>query len=129
MDSRKLARLCVELADDRKAENPLVLDVRKLTSVTNYFVLLTGTSDPHLRAIRDELVTRLRERHDVSPRSVDGELRSAWIVLDYSDVIVHIMLREARERFDLESLWGDAPRVRKTKKQAAASALPSARTP
>ena len=118
MDARKLARLCVELAENRKAENPLVLDVRKLTSVASFFVMLTGSSDPHLRAIRDEIIDRLREDHGLTPRSIDGELRSSWVVLDYSDVIVHIMLRETRERFDLESLWGDAPRVRKAKKSA-----------
>ena len=116
-----MARLCVDLAENRKAENPLVLDVSKLTSVASFFVVLTGTSAPHLRAIRDEIVDRLGEDHGLQPHAVDGELRSSWVVLDYADVIVHIMLKETRERFDLESLWGDAPRVRKTKKPPLAS--------
>ena len=115
MESRKLAQLCVELAENRKGENPLVLDVRKLTSVTSFFVVVTGSSDPHLRAIRDEIVTQLLDQHGLKPLAVDGELRSSWVVLDYSDVIVHILLKDAREKYDLESLWGDAPRVRKTR--------------
>ncbi len=119
MDSKKLAQLCVELAENRKGENPLVLDVRKLTSVTSFFVVVTGTSDPHLRAIRDEIVTQLQEQHELKPLAVDGELRSSWVVLDYSDVIVHLLLKETREKYDLESLWGDAPRVKKTRAKAA----------
>jgi ribosome silencing factor RsfS/YbeB/iojap len=130
MEAEQLARLCVALAENRKGENPLVLDVRKLTSVTSYFVVVTGTSNPHLRAIRDEIETKLQEEHGLKPLSVDGELRSTWVVLDYSEVIVQIMLKDTRERYDLESLWGDAPRVRKAKqKQAAVKAPKTAKTP
>jgi ribosome-associated protein len=109
MDSRKLALLCRELADNRKAENITVLDVRELSSVTDYFVIASGTSEPHLRAIVDEIQDKIREEHELRPRAVDGTLQTAWVVLDYFDVIVHVMRQDVRERYDLEGLWGDAP--------------------
>jgi ribosome-associated protein len=117
MDSRKLALLCRELADDKKAEDIALLDVRKLSSVTDYFVIASGTSEPHLRAIVDEIADRLREEHGLRPKAVDGTLKAAWVVLDYFDVIVHVMREDLRKRYDLEALWGDAPRV-KTRKRS-----------
>jgi ribosome-associated protein len=112
MDSKKLAQLCREFADNKKAEDILVLDVSKLSSVTDYFVIASGTSEPHLRAIVDEITRRLAEEYDVEPRAVDGTVHGAWVVLDFFDVIVHVMRADVRERYDLESLWGDAPRMK-----------------
>jgi ribosome-associated protein len=117
MDSKKLALLCREYADNKKAEDIVVLDVQELSSVTDYFVIASGTSEPHLRAIVDEITDKLRNEHDLRPRAVDGTLHTAWVVLDYFDVIVHVMRQDVRERYDLETLWGDAPRV-KSKKPA-----------
>ncbi len=119
MDSRKLALLCRELADNKKAEDIVILDVRELSSVTDYFVIASGTSEPHLRAIVDEITDRLREDQDVRPRAIDGTSHTSWVVLDFFDVIVHVMRRDVRERYDLETLWGDAPRVRSRKRPAA----------
>jgi ribosome-associated protein len=112
MDSKKLALLCRELADNRKAENIVILDVRELSSVTDYFVMTSGTSEPHLRAIMNEITDKLRDEHNVRPRAVDGKLETAWVVLDFFDVIVHIMRGDARERYNLEGLWGDAPQLK-----------------
>ena len=111
MDSKKLAQLCRKLAENKKAENAVILDVRKLSSVTDYFVIVSGGSEPHLRAITNEVTDQLRQEHHLRPRTVEGEATAAWQVLDYFDVIVHVMRADARERYDLESLWGDAPRV------------------
>jgi len=119
MDSKKLALLCRELADNRKAENIVVLDVKEISSVTDYFVVASGTSEPHLRAIMDEIDGKLRAEHDLRPRAVDGSLKTAWIVLDYFDVIVHIMRTDTRAHYDLEGLWGDAPRVAPKRKARA----------
>jgi ribosome silencing factor RsfS/YbeB/iojap len=119
MDSKKLALLCRELADNRKAENLVVLDVRKQSSVTDYFVIASGTSEPHLRAILDEITTQLRDQHEVRPRALDGTARGAWVVLDFFDVIVHIMRADVRERYDLESLWSDAKPVKPVKPRRA----------
>jgi ribosome-associated protein len=112
MDSKKLALECRELADNRKAEDIVVLDVAEISSIADYFVIASGTSEPHLRAISDEIADKLREQHDIRPRAVDGTLQAGWLVLDYFDVIVHVMRADVREHYDLEGLWGDAPRVR-----------------
>ena len=119
MDSRKLALLCRELADNRKAEDIVILDVRELSSVTDYFVIAAGTSEPHLRAIVDEITDRLREDSGLRPKAIDGTFHAAWVVLDYFDVIVHVMRADVRERYDLETLWGDAPRIKPRKRAAA----------
>ncbi len=115
MDSRKLASLCRQLADNKKAENIVVLDVRELSSVTDYFVIASGTSEPHLRAIVDEITDQLRDDYHLRPRAVDGTFQAAWVVLDFFDVIVHVMRQDVRDRYDLETLWGDAPTVRARK--------------
>jgi len=121
MDSRKLALLCRELADNKKAEDILILDVREVSSVTDYFVIASGSSEPHLRAIVDEIRDKLRDDYHVRPKAVDGTLHTAWVVLDYFDVIVHVMRGDVRERYDLETLWGDAPRVKARKKSVKAA--------
>jgi ribosome-associated protein len=118
MDSRKLALRCRELADNKKAEDIVILDVRAVSSVTDYFVIASGTSEPHLRAIVDEIIDKLREDLHLRPKAVDGTLQTAWIVLDYFDVIVHVMRADVRERYDLETLWGDAPRLKPRKRTA-----------
>lgn len=113
--------LCRDLAENRKAEDISILDVRQLSSVTDYFVIASGTSEPHLRAIVDEISDKLRDEHHLRPRAIDGTFQAAWIVLDYFDVIVHVMRRDVRDRYDLETLWGDAPRL-KVRKRAAVEA-------
>ena len=112
MDSKKFAQLCRDFADNKKAENIVILDVRKLSSVTDYFIIASGTSEPHLRAIVDEITSQLREEHGVRPLRTDGSIHGAWVVMDFFDVIVHVMRADVRERYDLESLWGDAKRVK-----------------
>ena len=118
MDSKKLALLCRDLAENRKAENVVVLDVREVSSITDYFIIATGTSEPHLRAIVDEITEKLRDEHDLKPKSHDGSLQTSWIVLDYFDVIVHVMRADVREHYKLEDLWGDAPQVKAKKARA-----------
>jgi ribosome-associated protein len=112
MDSKKLALLCREYADNKKAENIAVLDMAEVSSITDYFVIASGSTEPHLRAISDEIRDKLQKEHDLQPRAVDGSLQAAWIVLDYFDVIVHVMRTDLRQRYDLEGLWGDAKAVK-----------------
>lgn len=115
MDSKKLALLCRELAENRKAENVVVLDVSKVSSITDYFVIATGTSEPHLRAIVDEITEKLDDDYGLKPKAHDGSIQTSWIVLDYFDVIVHIMRADVRDHYKLEDLWGDAPQVKPKK--------------
>lgn len=119
MDSRKLAQRCRELAEDRKAEDIAVLDVRKLSSVTDYFVIISALSDPHLRAIAQEIEVQLKDRSGLHPNAVDGTAAAGWVVIDYFDVIVHVMRRDVREYYDLEGLWNDAPLVRARARRSA----------
>lgn len=111
MEAKKLALLCRALADNKKAEDIVVLDVRKLSSVTDYFVICSGTSEPHLRAIVSALEDGLHE-HGIKARAEDGASGGRWVVMDFFDVIVHIMHPDVRKQYDLEGLWSDAPAVR-----------------
>lgn len=124
MDSKKLAQLCRDFADNRKAEDIVVLDVRKISSITDYFVIISGTSEPHLRAIVDEITDRLRDDHGVRARATDGNIRASWQVLDFFDVIVHVMRQDVRAHYDLEGLWSDAPRL-----EVQAKAAPKVKAP
>ncbi len=121
MDSKKLAQLCRDFADNKKAEDLLVLEVKEISSITDYFVIASGSSEPHLRAIAQEITDKLDDEYGVKPRAEDGSLQTGWLVIDFFDVIVHVMRKDVRERYDLESLWGDAPRVKppRTRKKPA----------
>lgn len=100
------ARLC----DDMKAEDILILDVRQLTQITDYFVLCSGASERQLKAVAENLRTGLKGE-GVTRLGIEGEAVGGWILLDYCEVVVHVFSREARDFYQLEMLWGDAPRV------------------
>ena len=89
----------------------MLLDLRNISSFTDFFVICSGTSEPQLKAIANEIETRLREEHSLRPVAVDGFPASQWIVLDYLQVVVHIFHRDKRAFYSLEDLWGDAPRL------------------
>ncbi|MBE7501281.1 MAG: ribosome silencing factor [Verrucomicrobiales bacterium] len=125
MDSKQLAQRCRQLAENRKAEKVVVLDVRKLSSVTDFFVIATGLNEPHVRAIVEEVTEKLVEEAALRPRAQDGSWKQNWVALDYFDVIVHVMRPEARSLYALESLWNDAPRVRRPPRPRAPRTLPA----
>jgi len=86
----------------------VALDVREATSFADVFVLLTGTSDRHVRAIADAIEESMRERGE-KPLGVEGLEQGRWVLLDYNDVIAHVFQGEVREHYDLERVWSDAP--------------------
>jgi ribosome-associated protein len=88
-----------------------VLDVRGISTFTDFFVICSAASEPQLKAIANEIQTRLKEDHGVHAVAMDGFPASQWIVLDYLQVVVHIFHRDKRAFYSLEDLWGDAPRV------------------
>ena len=88
----------------------IVLDVNDISSVTHYYVIFTGLSTTHLRSLAKQLEDKMREAGD-KPTRVDGTKSANWVVYDYGSVVVHGMLEETRKHYDLERLWGDAPRV------------------
>lgn len=118
MDSKTLAQLCRDYAENRKAEDVVVLDVRKHSSVTDFFIIASATSEPHIRAIESEILDRLKEDHGIVPTRTDGSIQTNWVVADFFDVIVHVMKTDVRTRYDLEGLWGDAPRLARPRKKA-----------
>lgn len=102
----KLEQLCVAL-DEEKARDVTVLDVRGLTLIADYFVLCTGNSPTHIRAVAEGVQEKLRERFNLRAKP-EGVAESEWVVMDYGDVIAHIFSEEVREFYDLEGLWADA---------------------
>ncbi len=112
IESEQLARLCAHYAAEKKAEDLVVLDLRGISTFTDFFVICSGTSDPHLKAIAGELHDQIKTKHSVTPMAIDGYPTSQWIVADYSDVVVHIFHHEKRGVYSLEDLWSDAPRLK-----------------
>ena len=111
MEDLEIARACALYADDKKAENIRILDLRGLSPISDYFVLCTAMSTPQLRAVRDEIIERMKEEHQMPPTVKDGNFESQWIILVYGSVMVHILTPEKREYYALEELWGDAPEL------------------
>lgn len=103
MTSLEKADLIKIAADDMKAERIEVLDVRKKTSVADYFLVCSGTSDRHVDSIADRVAEKMSEIK-VKPLRSEGE-RSGWILQDYGDVVLHVMKEEQRQYYDLEALW------------------------
>ena len=100
----------IELAIDRKAQDPLLLDLRGLSNSTDYFLLVTGTSDTHVRAIADHIIDELRKEGS-KPNHVEGLRTGRWVLIDFIDFVVHVFHPTAREFYQLERLWGDAPLI------------------
>ncbi len=109
----KLARLCARAADNCKASDVIVLEMTDLSTLCDYFVICTGNSAPQLKAIADHIEEDVRKALQAKPVSVDGDPSSKWVVMDYGGVMVHILSPETRERYQLENVWGDAPRLEK----------------
>lgn len=103
----ELAR-AIEAASDRKGLDMLVLDLRGLSDATDYFLLVTGTSDLHVRSIAEHVLEELKQR-GIRPSHVEGLRAGRWVLIDYIDFVVHIFHPAAREFYQLERLWGDAP--------------------
>lgn len=111
MTSENLATLVAAAAADKKAVDIVALDLRGISTFTDFFVICSGTSEPHLKAIAGGIEESLRTKHDIRSLAVDGYPLSQWVVMDYSDVIVHIFHQSKREFYSLEDLWNDAPRL------------------
>ena len=111
MTSETLATLCATAASDKQAENIVVLDLRGISTFTDFFVICSGNSEPQLKAIAGSVEDTLRREHNIRPHAIDGYPLSQWVVADFGDVIVHIFHQSKREFYSLEELWNDAPRL------------------
>ena len=108
----KLARLLQNVAEEKNAWDPVLLDVRDKTTVADYFVICEGETDRQLRAIADAMLERAREA-GLRPLAVDGYEDATWILLDFDSVLAHIFLPGERSYYDLESLWTAAAKTRR----------------
>jgi len=106
--AREIALATGEIALSKKAMDVKILDLRELTSVTDYFVICSGSIDLHVKAISDAIVEGL-EKRNIKVWHIEGYSALKWVLLDYVDVVVHVFSREVRDFYALERLWGDAP--------------------
>lgn len=104
------AKVAAEAAVDKKAEEVVILDVRGLTSYADYFVVASGTSDRQVNAIADAVEEKMKKAGH-RPIGTEGYRRGHWVLMDFGDVVAHIFYDEARAFYDIEGLWGDAPRI------------------
>jgi ribosome-associated protein len=110
LNGTEIAELAANSAVDRKALDVIVLDLRGLSSFTDYFVICSGTSDTHIEGIAENIENELHDQR-VKLWHREGGKKSSWILLDYIDVIVHVFTKDSREFYSLERLWGDAPKT------------------
>jgi ribosome-associated protein len=111
IDAEALAQRLVALADSKKAEDPVVLDMRELVAYTDFLVIVTARNERQARAIVDEVRVVVKRETGLLPGGVDGGGDAGWTILDYLDVVLHVFTPEARDRYRLEELWRDAPRL------------------
>ncbi|HVD41755.1 MAG TPA: ribosome silencing factor [Solirubrobacterales bacterium] len=109
--SEQLARHLAAIADSKKAEEVVVLDMRELVAYTDFLAICTARSERQARAIVDEVRLRVKRETGLLPGGVDGGGEAGWTILDYLDCVLHVFTPEARKRYGLEELWRDAPRL------------------
>lgn len=108
----QLLRLCVDSANEKLAEDVVTLEIGHASSIADYFVIATANSEPQLRAIADFIERQAREKFGVHTAFNTENSEGGWILLDFGNVVVHVMTPEMRSRYNLEGLWGDADKLR-----------------
>jgi ribosome-associated protein len=110
--STQLVAVAAEAAASKTSESTVVIEVGDLLAITEHFVISSGTNDRQVRSIAEEVERRVKaDAGGRSPRTVEGLDDARWVLMDYGDFVVHVFLDEARRFYDLERLWGDAPRL------------------
>ncbi len=108
MESAELNQVLIDALDDLKGNNVVSLDVRELTDVMDYLIVASGTSNRHVKALSDNMTGAAKER-GIRPLGVEGQSGSEWILVDFGDVVAHVMLPATRDFYDLERLWAARP--------------------
>lgn len=106
----EIAQACARVALDTKADDVVILDVRGMSSFTDYFVVMSGHSTRHVQGLAETIESELRSKR-VRTSKAEGLQEAMWVLLDFDDVVVHIFYQDQREFYDLEGLWHDAPRI------------------
>jgi ribosome-associated protein len=109
-DSKTKSLLCLEAAIEKKAQDPVLLELKGISSFTDYFLLCSGRSDRQVQAIAQAIEQALKKK-GIRPLGQEGTAGGRWILMDYGDVVIHIFLEPIRKFYDLEGLWIDAPRI------------------
>jgi ribosome-associated protein len=109
--SEALSRRLAALADSKKAEDIVVLDMRGLVAYTDFLIVCTARNERQARGVVDEVRVRVKGESGILPSGVDGAGEAGWIILDYLDCVLHVFTVEARDRYQLEDLWREAPRL------------------
>jgi ribosome-associated protein len=110
-DSMELVREVAAIVEDKLGEDLVALDVSELVGYTDYLLICTARNERLAKAIHDEVYHRLKREHERLPAAVEGEAEARWVLMDYLDCVLHIFVPELRDRYRLEVLWGEAPRV------------------
>jgi ribosome-associated protein len=110
INSLDAAQLCAEAADGKKAFDILILDLRSLTYITDYFVICSASNTTQVAAISDGIGQALAQA-GIHPSHVEGEAEATWVLMDYGDIVVHVFDQQARIYYSLDKLWGDAKRI------------------
>ena len=110
MQSLDKSRLCFKIIMERKAIDPVMLEIGRLTTIADYFLIASGSSTRQVQAISRHLDRRMREE-GCSSYGIEGDQEGQWVLMDYGDVIVHLFYQPYREYYDLEGLWIEAPRL------------------
>lgn len=124
LDAIDKVQLIVEASLELKAEDVIALDMNAISAFADAFVILSGRSDRHVRAIADAILGALRAAGD-EPLGVEGLDEGRWVLIDANDVVVHVFEPETREKFDLERLWSDAPTIELATPPAASQSAPA----
>jgi ribosome-associated protein len=111
IESAELARALAAIVDAKKGEQVVAIDVRELVSYTDYLVIATARNERQAKAIADEVRLRLKREHGLLPARAEGEVEARWVLLDYVDCVLHVQVPEMRDRYRLERLWGEGPRL------------------
>ena len=111
MNLKKLIEKTVKLLDDKKGEDIITLNLKKITSFTDYFIIVTANSETHLQTLAKEIIKFLKHEDNIIPINSLNEMDKSWILIDYQDFIVHLFLTETREYYNLEELWYEAERI------------------
>lgn len=106
----ELAQICAQAALDTKAEELVILDVRGLTTFTDYFLIMSGKSTRHVQALAETIEAKLRSKR-IKTSSAEGLREGMWVLLDFDDIVVHIFYHEQRKFYDMEGLWSEGKRV------------------
>ena len=111
MEPEALARRIARVADAKQAADVVALDMRELVGYTDFLVICTARNERQAKAIHDEVYQRLKQEERLLPTNVEGEIEARWVLMDYLDCVFHVFVPELRDRYRLDVLWGDAPRV------------------